>query len=126
MKNIIIVFIAFLFAGLFNPLMAQSSDIDQFTVREIASATQTMSFFVAGNCSMCQSRIEHAAKKIDGVQSATWDKETKELTVSVATNISQQMIEKVIAKSGHDTKTAKAEQVVYEKLPGCCHYERVQ
>ena len=207
MKNIIIVFIAFLFAGLFNPLMAQSSDIDQFTVRveglgcpfcayglekkfkelkgikkvkiemetgimnfnfpaekaltivqvekqvekagytpvavsiqrgdgtiettdeqpeEIASATQTMSFFVAGNCSMCQSRIEHAAKKIDGVQSATWDKETKELTVSVATNISQQMIEKVIAKSGHDTKTAKAEQVVYEKLPGCCYYERVQ
>lgn len=88
--------------------------------------TQTMAFFVAGNCGMCQARIEHAAKKMDGVQSATWDKETKQLTVTATAKVSQQTIEKAIAKSGHDTKTAKAEQATYEKLPGCCHYERVQ
>ena len=32
--------------------------------------------------------------------------------------------EKKIAAVGHDTEKYLADDKVYEKLPGCCHYER--
>ena len=209
MKNIIIVFIAFLFAGITNPIYGQSKDLDQFTVqveglgcpfcayglekkfkelkgikkvkiemetgimnfeypakkaltiaavekqvekagytpvavsiqrgdgtveavdhkaKEMTTGTemQTLEFFVAGNCGMCQARIENTAMKMDGVQSAAWDKDSKLVTITAAAGVTQEMIEKAIAKSGHDTKTAKAESSVYKALPGCCHYDREQ
>ena len=31
-----------------------------------------------------------------------------------------------IAKAGHDTKYSKAGEDVYNNLPGCCQYDRVQ
>jgi hypothetical protein len=31
-----------------------------------------------------------------------------------------------IAKAGHDTKYSKAGEDVYDNLPGCCQYDRVQ
>jgi hypothetical protein len=31
-----------------------------------------------------------------------------------------------IANSGHDTKMHKASDEVYDKLPGCCKYERME
>lgn len=91
-----------------------------------ASELRTVEFFVAGNCGMCKARIEKSAKSVGGVQSAVWDKSTKQLTVELGGDISQADVEKAIAKSGHDTKTSKADAKKYESLPGCCHYERVQ
>ena len=91
-----------------------------------ASELKTIEFFVAGNCDMCRARIEKAAKTVGGVQEAVWDKETKQLTIKVSGTTTKMDVEKAIAKSGHDTKTAKADNKKYESLPGCCHYERVQ
>lgn len=83
-------------------------------------------FFVAGNCGMCQARIEKAAKMVKGVQNAAWDKETKQLTVTADSDVSKSNLQAAVAKVGHDTKSAKADNDTYDNLPGCCHYERVQ
>jgi len=82
-------------------------------------------FKVYGNCGMCESRIEKAAKSIDGVTAADWDKDTKMLAVSYNSGKVEMLdIHKAIAKVGHDTEKAQADDKVYEGLPGCCHYER--
>ena len=39
--------------------------------------SKTEEFKVFGNCGMCKSRIEKAAKAVDGVSMAEWDKKTK-------------------------------------------------
>jgi len=83
--------------------------------------------FVAGNCGMCQARIEKTAKNINGVVSVSWDKDNKMLKLefdSSQTSIGE--VSDAIAKSGHDTKYSKADEEVYNELPGCCQYERVQ
>lgn len=89
---------------------------------DVKDSLNTISFFVAGNCDMCKSRIENAAIKIDGVQQAVWNKETKQLTTQATAAISKKDIKTVIAKTGHDTKDIKATKKAYDKLPGCCQY----
>lgn len=83
--------------------------------------------FVAGNCGMCQARIEKTAKSVVGVVNAEWDKDNKMLTLeydSSQTSIGE--VSDSIAKAGHDTKYSKAGEDVYNNLPGCCQYDRVQ
>jgi len=83
-------------------------------------------FFVAGNCGMCETRIEEAANSVEGVTMADWDKETKMLTVMFScANPDVKEVHKAVAAVGHDTKMVKAEDKVYNELPGCCKYERV-
>jgi len=87
----------------------------------------TKDIFVAGNCGMCQARIEKTAKSIAGVVNAEWDKDNKMLTLeydSSQTSIGE--VSESIAKAGHDTKYSKAGEDVYNNLPGCCQYDRVQ
>ncbi len=91
-----------------------------------ANAANTEKFKVAGNCGMCEARIEKAAKSVDGVSVADWDKETK--MIEVTFDPSKTDIHKVheaIAKAGHDTKMHKATNEAYDKLPGCCKYDRM-
>ncbi len=81
---------------------------------------------VAGNCGMCKTRIESAAKSLEGVSSADWNKETKILEVSYdSTKINIHKVYMAIAKAGHDTKMHKASDEDYNQLPGCCKYERL-
>ena len=83
-------------------------------------------FEVAGNCGMCKTRIEGAAKSVEGVSSAIWDKETTMLEVKYdSSEVNIHKVHMVIAKAGHDTKMHKASSEAYEKLPGCCKYERM-
>lgn len=83
--------------------------------------------FVAGNCGMCKARIEKTAKSIEGVVAASWDKENKMLNLEFdSSQTSIGIISEAIAKSGHDTKYSKANDEIYNELPGCCHYERIQ
>jgi periplasmic mercuric ion binding protein len=86
--------------------------------------TKTETFKVYGNCGMCESRIEKAAK-LDGVSSADWDEETKLITlVYDPKKIKLDKVHKAIAAVGHDTDKATAPDAVYDKLHGCCKYER--
>ena len=107
--------------GLVEQMGTQTQDVAQSAV--LSEETT----FVAGNCGMCQARIEKAAKTVAGVTAASWDKDTKILQVTFdAKQTSLPDVEKAIAAVGHDTKSFKADAKVYENLPPCCLYERIQ
>jgi len=106
MKNIILAGASFLFLNA-TALFAQ----------------QYASFQVSGNCGMCKSRIEKAAKEA-GATNASWNDESKQLKVTFASNTSVEAIQKKVAAVGHDNAGAKASDDVYNKLHGCCKYER--
>jgi len=90
----------------------------------VLAQSKTESFKVFGNCGMCKKRIEKAALT-EGVSSAAWDKDTKIMTVVYdSAKISNDQIQKNIATVGHDTEKMSADDKVYNKLPGCCLYER--
>jgi periplasmic mercuric ion binding protein len=98
-----------------------------FGVLTVFAGEKTEKFKVYGNCGMCQSRIEKAAKSVDGVTTAEWDKETKILEVTFddsKTDVDK--IELALVEVGHDTENLKAKNSVYDELPGCCHYERAE
>ena len=93
----------------------------------VFAADKTEKIEVKGNCGMCESRIEKAVKAIDGVSKADWSKETKQLEVTFDdSKTSLDKVEVAIAKVGHDTPHHKASTEVYDKLPGCCKYDRAE
>lgn len=86
--------------------------------------SKTESFQVSGNCGMCKTRIEKAAKEA-GASEAKWDAATQQLTItytSSTTNAAK--IQEKIAAVGHDNAGFKATMDVYNKLPGCCKYDK--
>jgi len=93
---------------------------------EVSGEATEYEFMVAGNCGMCEARIEKAANAMKGVSGATWDKKTKMLNIQVVGDTSLDDVKKAIAVAGHDTDKTSANDGVYENLPGCCHYDRVE
>jgi len=81
-------------------------------------------FKVLGNCNGCKKRIEKGAMAVEGVSLANWDKETKIIRVTMAENVDVGDVSKAIGLAGHDTEFDKAQQAVYDELPGCCQYDR--
>lgn len=112
MKSLKFMLIA-VFAITASPLLAQ---------QPFTSKTDTIKVY--GECGMCKNRIQKALK-MDGISTAAWNTETKLLTVTYSPQaISNDDIQKSIAAVGHDTEKYQADDKIYEKLPGCCHYER--
>jgi periplasmic mercuric ion binding protein len=90
-----------------------------------AGEIQLAEFHVNGNCSMCKNRIEDAAMKVAGVESANWNVETK--TATVGFDDSRTGLDKIhaaIAAAGHDTEMNRATDEAYNNLHTCCKYER--
>lgn len=82
---------------------------------------------VNGNCEMCKKRIEKAAFSVAGVKSATWHTDDHMLYLIInEEKCDVKSVENAIAKVGHDTKNVKATQEDYDKLHGCCQYERIK
>jgi len=109
MKTLKISFFSFLFIAMATFASAQS---------------KTEKIAVAGECGMCKSKIEKAAKDA-GASFAIWDVDAKVLTVkykSTSTNTAK--IEKAVANVGYDTKNEKATDETYNGLHSCCKYER--
>jgi Cu(I)/Ag(I) efflux system membrane fusion protein len=78
---------------------------------------------VQGKCNMCKTKIEKAAKSVEGVKTARWDSESKALRLSYDTNkVKLEAISKAVAAAGYDTDRDKAEATVYDVLPACCKY----
>lgn len=89
-----------------------------------AQTAKTETIKVWGNCGMCKTTIENAAKKA-GAKTADWNEESKELKVTYAANkTSSAKIQEAIAKSGYDTQDFTAIQSAYDNLHGCCKYDR--
>ena len=80
---------------------------------------------VNGNCEMCKKRIEKAAFSVSGVKSAEWHIDDHVLHLIInEEKCSITDVKRAIAKVGHDTDEVKATQEDYDKLHGCCMYER--
>lgn len=85
---------------------------------------KTETIKVAGECGTCKKKIETAAKKA-GATFASWDADSKELTVTYnSTSSNTAKIEKTIAAAGYDTQDFKASEKAYKKLDDCCQYDR--
>ena len=94
-----------------------------FTAVAVAQA-KTETFKVAGNCGMCKTKIEKAAKEA-GAKSATWNADTKELTVSYKSSTTNTAkIQEMIASVGYDNVGVTAPTEAYDKLHACCKYDR--
>jgi mercuric ion binding protein len=122
MKTFSLLLTVMIAAAISQSAFAQKND--QNTVKTIVSKTE--SFKVFGNCELCQPRIENAVKE-EGASSASWDKDTKMLTVTYdPSKTSRDKLSKKLASVGHDTEKYRAPDDVYDKLPACCHYERAK
>ena len=109
MKTFKLFFFSFLFIAIATAASAQ---------------TKTEKISVAGECGMCKTKIEKAAKNA-GASYALWDVDAKVLTVKYNSRSSNTAkIEKAVAGVGYDTKNVKATDDSYDKLHSCCKYER--
>ncbi len=89
-----------------------------------AQSTKTETIKVWGNCGMCQTKIEKAAKTA-GAKTASWDADSKELKVTYAVKkTSSAKIQEAIANTGYDTQDFTAVKSAYDNLHGCCKYDR--
>lgn len=96
------------------------------TTTEVSSemAKADLTFGVRGNCGMCKTTIEKAAKSVEGVTSAIWDVDKKKIDVSFDdTKTDAMAIHNAIAASGYDTEKVDGSETAYEGLPDCCKYD---
>ena len=94
--------------------------------QEKKSKNKKVELKVAGNCEMCEKRIEKAAFSVKGVKSADWHIDHKDIHLIIDENkCSVEDVAKAIAAVGHDTEFIKAKDEDYEKLHGCCLYNRL-
>ncbi|PDH46056.1 MAG: metal transporter [Flavobacteriales bacterium MED-G15] len=82
-------------------------------------------FTVDGNCKMCKKTIEKAALSVKGVEMASWDVPSNQLSLVYDPNKAElDAVHMAVAKSGYDTSEVKAKEKDYEALPNCCQYDR--
>ena len=87
--------------------------------------TKSETLKVSGECGSCKKKIESAAKKA-GASYAVWDVDSKELAIKYnSTTTNSAKIQKAIADVGYDTPDYKATDEAYNKLDGCCQYDRI-
>ena len=114
MKKLILVVLASLFS---------------FTMfaQEKKSKNKEVVIKVAGNCGMCEKRIEKAAYSVKGVKSAEWHVDCQDVHVIIDENkCSIEDVAKAIAAAGHDTDLVKADDKKHEALHECCNYKRIE
>jgi len=123
MKKIIFTIAIFAAIGLTNGFSQEHSN---HTKHQTEKATITKANFgVRGNCGMCKRTIEKAANSVEGVSKAQWSKEQKMIMVSFDSSKTTELaIQKAVAASGYDTENVKGKTEAYNKLPGCCKYDR--
>ena len=86
---------------------------------------QTATVKIAGNCGMCESTIEKAADD-NKVSKADWDKDSKMATITYDSKKTDlNAVLKKIALAGYDNEQFLAPDAAYNKLHGCCKYDRM-
>ena len=79
---------------------------------------------VYGNCGMCKAKIEKAANQ-KNISKAEWNEETGMATITYDEKLTDKdAILKKIALVGYDSDAFKASDAAYNKLHGCCQYDR--
>lgn len=101
---------------------ATAGHIDHSTTNK---HSEEVMFKVLGNCTLCQERIETAAKSVAGVHIASWDVNTKLLHLTFdSSKTNKTKVSKAVAGVGHDTEIHKASHDAYVGLHSCCQYTR--
>lgn len=105
-------------------LVGLSAQAQEKKVEKKKNATYEIA--VNGNCGICKKRIEKAAYSVAGVKSAAWHQDHHDMHLIIDENkCSIDDVHKAVAEAGHDTDKVKAKDEVYDKLHGCCQYERL-
>lgn len=79
---------------------------------------------IYGNCGMCKKTIETAAN-VNKTAKVDWNVDTKMASITYDTKkTNPDEILKRIALAGYDSDKFLAPDAVYDKLHGCCQYER--
>jgi copper chaperone CopZ len=79
---------------------------------------------VYGNCGMCKKKIEKAGNA-KGVSTFLWDAKTEMAKITIdSTKTTLDQVLKKIATVGYDNVKYRAADSVYDKLHGCCKYDR--
>ncbi len=114
MKNIILVVLVSFFS---MSMMAQDKK----------NKNKKVIIKAAGNCTMCEKRIEKAAFSVKGVKDAEWHVDCQDIHLVIdETKCTPEDVAKAIANAGHDTDLVKATDADYDKLHGCCKFERMK
>lgn len=88
------------------------------------SSTIETQVHVWGACDLAKTKIDSAAK-LDGVEKADWNKDSRLLTLKFdTTKVSLDNILKSVAMAGFDNERYFADDYAYEQLPDNCKYER--
>jgi Cu(I)/Ag(I) efflux system membrane fusion protein len=119
MKKLIFLLTAVVLMTANSACSSKKQNQEAETNPEVSHAT----LVVQGSCEICKDRIEKAAQSEEGVASAEWNAESKELHLQFdAAKTSVEAISKAIAKVGYDTEKDKAADEVYDALAPCCKY----
>jgi len=95
-----------------------------FSSTSFAQEVNTDTVKVWGNCGMCKKTIEKAAKSA-GAKTASWNADLHQLIVSYKSDKTSNLkIQQAVAESGYDTQDVTAPDEAYNKLHGCCQYDR--
>jgi len=84
--------------------------------------TETVKIY--GNCGMCETTIEKVAYK-SKTSKVDWNEATKMATITYdSKKTNADAVLKNIALAGYDNEKFLAPDAAYNKLPGCCKYDR--
>jgi len=98
--------------------------VSMFSFAQTKDSTLTEKIKVWGICDMCKTKIEKAAKAA-GAATADWNDESKVLNVTYsATKSNNKKIQQKVAYAGYDTQDLRTTDAAFNKLPGCCKYDR--
>ncbi|MBU4485489.1 MAG: cation transporter [Candidatus Delongbacteria bacterium] len=130
MKKIVsVVFLAtvMLFAGCCTGEKVETVTVNKTVDKSVEKSADIIiekaEFTVGGSCGMCVNRIENVASKIEGIIKADYDLDKQILKVEFNKGkVEIDTVKKALAAVGHDTDEYKADDEVYNALPGCCHY----
>ncbi|MBP8878896.1 MAG: hypothetical protein KBG86_12680, partial [Flavobacteriales bacterium] len=85
---------------------------------------KTISLRIDGDCPMCETRIEQVAF-VKNEAEVDWVVETHMARVTFdSTRTDLDAIMQRVAHAGYDNELYLAPKQAYDKLPGCCQYER--
>jgi copper chaperone CopZ len=127
MKKTMILGTAMLLALSFTSCKDQAQTKENLAeTQETTDVNQSeMAFGVRGNCGMCKKTIEKAARSVDGVASAEWNRTQKRIAIQYDAQKADAMgVQEAIAAAGYDTEQIAADENAYKNLPDCCQYDR--
>ena len=88
-----------------------------------AQVLDLTSLHVDGICGMCETTIEETSLKISGVNKASWDVDSKYLTLKYDPALFDlQILSDSLNAAGYDTEFGKASDEAYDAVHFCCKY----